>query len=228
MTTTGLVATFCGGIGLLLAGGAGYLCRSMFLPTRGERISPYSSPRKALVVLDLQERYEAGSVRRPVTLPSDTGMIGRINRLIGMAAETGMEVAYIRQVFGNDLFVRLHGGRRVGNVVIDRRVRMINDHDFEKNRTDAFSSREFERMLIDRQVNELYLVGVDAAFCVYYTARGALNRGYGVTVVTDCVATRGDMSKVLERYRRRGIGTITSEELLVQLSRESPLTTSAA
>lgn len=78
MTTTSLVATLLVIIALLLAGGACYLYRSIFLPTRGERIHPYPSPRKALVVVDLQEGYAPGTVRRPVTLPSDTGMIGRI------------------------------------------------------------------------------------------------------------------------------------------------------
>jgi len=125
-----------------------------------------------------------------------------------------MEVAYIRQVFINNLFVRLHGGRQRGRVIIDRRIKMINQNDFEKNRTDAFSSRQFEQFLINNRVNELYLVGVDAAYCVYYTALGALNRGYKVTVVTDAVLSRKKMADVIERYRRKGIAVITSEELI--------------
>lgn len=188
--------------------------RSMFVATRGRRIAPYPSPRKALVVLDLQEGYSGTETRQPVTAPPATGMIATVNRLIGIAAETGMEVAYIRQVFSNNLFVRLHGGRRTGKVIIDRRIRVINNNDFEKNRTDAFSNRQFEQLLIDRQVNELYLVGVDAAFCVYYTALGARNRGYRVVVVTDAVASRNRMPDVLKRYRNKGIEVITSEQFI--------------
>jgi nicotinamidase/pyrazinamidase len=190
------------------------LVRSMFMATRGRKISRYPEPRKALVVLDLQEGYSGTNARQPVTIPPATGLIATVNRLIGMAAESGMEVAYVRQVFSNNLFVRLHGGRRQGRVIIDRRIKVINGNDFEKNRTDAFSNRQFEQLLIDRQVDELYLVGVDAAFCVYYTALGALNRGYKVTVVTDAVMSRNNMAGVLERYRRRGIGVITSKQLL--------------
>jgi nicotinamidase-related amidase len=125
-----------------------------------------------------------------------------------------MEVAYIRQVFSSNLFVRLHGGRRAGKVMIDRRIKVVNSNDFEKNRTDAFSNRRFEQLLIDNRVDELYLTGVDAAYCVYYTALGALNRGYRVVVVTDAVATRQNLSEVLDRYRRKGIGVITSEQLV--------------
>ncbi len=188
--------------------------RSMFMATRGKRIADYPSPRQALVVLDIQEGYTGTAAREPVTAPPPHGMLATVNRLIDRAAETGMEVAYIRQVFGNNLFVRLHGGRRVGRVMIDRRIKIINRNDFEKNRTDAFSNRQFEQLLIDRQVNELFLVGVDAAFCVYYTALGALQRGYRVTVVRDAVMSRREMSSVVERYRRRGIRVISSEELL--------------
>ena len=204
----------CAVLSLLVLAAVVMLVRSMFMATRGRTISGYPQARKALVVLDLQEGYAGTNARQPVTIPPATGLIATVNRLIDKAEASGMEVAYIRQVFSNNLFVRLHGGRRQGRVIIDRRIKVINANDFEKNRTDAFSNRQFEQLLIERQVDELYLVGVDAAFCVYYTALGALNRGYKVTVVTDAVRSRNDMVAVLEKYRRKGIGVITSEKLL--------------
>ena len=186
------------------------LFRGMFIATKGRKISAYPDPRKALVVLDLQEDYSATGIRQPVTSPPANGMLFTVNRLIDKAAQSGIEVVYLRQVFSNNLFVRLHGGRRQGRVIVDRRIKLINENDFEKNRTDAFSSRQFEQFLIDKNVNELYLVGVDAAYCVYYTALGALNRGYKVTVVKDAVLSRNSMAKVLERFERKGIAVITS------------------
>ncbi|MBI5633186.1 MAG: cysteine hydrolase [Nitrospirae bacterium] len=192
------------------------MLRSMFMATRGRKIAAYPAPRKALVVLDIQEGYVGTTTRQPVTRPPTGGMLFIVNSLIDKAAESGMEVAYIRQVFSNNLFVRLHGGRRQGRVMIDRRIKVINQNDFEKNRTDAFSSRQFAQFLIDNHVNELYLVGVDAAYCVYYTALGALNRGYKVSVIKDAVLSRKNMADVLERYRRKGIGVITSEELILE------------
>lgn len=204
-------------IAVPLLAGALFMYRSMFMPTRGKRIAAYPNPSTALVVLDIQEGYVGTAARQPVTAPPAHGMLATVNRLIDRAGETGMEVAYIRQVFANNLFVRLHGGGRLGRVIIDRRIKVINGNDFEKDRTDAFSNRQFEQLLIDRQVNELFLVGVDAAYCVYYTALGALQRGYRVTVISDAVMSRKGMAEVLARYRRRGIGVITSEELLRQV-----------
>jgi nicotinamidase-related amidase len=201
-------------IAAIVLAAVGMMVRSMFIATRGKKISTYLAPRKALVVLDIQEGYSAATLRQPVASLPPNRMISTVNRLIDKAAETGMEVVYIRQVFSNNLFVRLHGGRRQGRVIVDRRIRLINKNDFEKNRTDAFSSKEFEQFLIDNQVNELYLVGVDAAYCVYYTALGALNRGYKVTVVEDAVLSRNSMAKVLERFRRKGIAVVTSGQLI--------------
>jgi len=188
--------------------------RSMFIATKGKKISPYPMARAALVVLDLQEGYAGTNARQPVTAPPAGSMLATVNRLIDMAAESGMEVAYIRQVFSNNFIVRMHGGRRMGKIMIDRRIKVINSNDFEKNRTDAFSNHQFEQLLIDQRVNELYLVGVDAAYCVYYTALGGLQRGYTVNVVSDAVASRSDMAVVLERYRRKGIRVLTSAELM--------------
>ncbi|MDD2897243.1 MAG: cysteine hydrolase [Desulfuromonadaceae bacterium] len=206
-TLSGLIVTI-----VFLA--AAMMFRSMFMATNGKKIERYQNPRAALVVLDIQEGYSGTDGRQPVTAPPANGLIANVNRLIDFAPLAGMEVAYIRQVFSNNFFVRLHGGRRAGKVIVDRRVKLINNNDFEKNRTDAFSNRDFEQLLIHNQVNELYLTGVDAAYCVYFTALGALNRGYKVTVVTDAVASRNKMENVLKRYQRKNIGIITSGQLI--------------
>jgi nicotinamidase-related amidase len=198
----------------LTAIAAAMMYRSMYVATTGKRIGTYRNPRKALVVLDIQEGYSGTDARQPVTASAATGMIATVNRLIDSAAAAGMEVAYFRQVFSNNLFVRLHGGRRAGKVIIDRRIKVINGNDFEKNRTDAFSNRRFEQLLVDSEVNELYLTGVDAAYCVYFSALGALNRGYRVFVVIDAVASRQNITEVVDRYRRNGIGVVTSEQLI--------------
>ena len=214
MSLTMVAIVAAASIAAVALAASGMMFRSMFIATGGRKISAYAAPRKALVVLDIQEGYAATGARQPVTSPPADGMILTINRLIDKAAGSGMDVVYIRQVFSNNLFVRLHGGRKQGTVVIDRRIKVINENDFEKNRTDAFSSRQFEQFLVDRKVSELYLVGVDAAYCVYYTALGALNRGYKVAVVKDAVKSRNSMTKVLKRFKRKGITVVTSRELI--------------
>jgi nicotinamidase-related amidase len=202
-----------------------YVLRNMFLPTRGKRIAGYPSPSRALLVMDIQE---SGGSRQGLTtpLPATTPfgkMILSVNRLIEGFDHAGVEVVYVRQVFTSSLITRLHGGRILAGRMeprICRWVNVINSNNFAKNRTDAFSNRQLEQFLIDRQVDELFLVGLDAAFCVYYTALGALNRGYRVTVVTDAVITGREMERVLARYHEKGIGVMESREVLELVKRK--------
>jgi nicotinamidase-related amidase len=212
MTLTLFILIFLAVVVLLALALALAVLRGMFIPTRGRKIGSYADPRKALLVLDVQE-----SGNGPVRARSFEAMIATINGLIEQFARTGNEVTYIRQVFDSDFIVRLHGGRRLSGRLeprLDRRLLVVNRNDFRKNRTDAFASKRLEQLLIDRQVDELFLAGVDAAFCVHYTALGGLNRGYRVTVVKDAVLSRRPMTEVLAKYERRGIGVITSKELL--------------
>lgn len=202
-----------------------YVLRNMFIPTRGKRIGAYHNPKKALLVMDIQE---SGSSRHspPIPFPSNTPfgqMLVKVNSLIECFEHTDQEVAYVRQVFSNSIITRLHGGRILPGMLeprICRWVNIINKNDFAKNRTDAFSNRKLEQFLIDQQVDEIYLVGLDAAFCVYYTALGALNRGYKVSVVADGVMTGRNREKTLARFLKKDIAVLSCQEALILLNKK--------
>ena len=200
-----------------------YVFRNMFIPSQGKRIGRYPNPTKALLVMDIQESSNGGkSAVTPLPATTPLGkMIESVNRLITSFDQEGLEVAYVRQVFSSNIITRIHGGRILAGRMeprICRWVKVINNNDFAKNRTDAFSSRKLEQFLIDHQVDEIFLVGLDAAFCVYYTALGALQRGYRVTVVTDAVMTGRDMGHVLRRYQQKGITVLNSQEVIMAVN----------
>jgi nicotinamidase-related amidase len=200
------------GLAAALALGFGALMfRAMYLPTRGRPIRP--SPRRALLVVDLQEAHAPTAGRRPARNLPSTGLFGAVNRLVAWAQVEGIEVGYVTQRFGAGWLVRLHGGRRAGPVVVDRRVLQLGGPVFEKNRTDAFSSGPLEAWLEAHEVGGVILAGVDAAFCVTMTARGALQRGYRVTVVEDAVASRRPLGPVLAKLMRRGVTVVRSGAL---------------
>lgn len=215
-----IVLTIIVGLALLFAL---YLLRNMFIPTRGKRIACYPHPTRALLVMDIQE---SGDSKHCVTGPFPAAtpfgkMIQSVNCLIECFDRAGMVVAYVRQVFSSNFITRLHGGRILPGRMeprICRWVSVVNNNDFTKNRTDAFSNRQLEQFLINHQVDEIFLVGLDAAFCVYYTALGALKRGYLVTVVTDGVMTGRDMEQVLKSYHKKGITVMNSQEVVMAVS----------
>lgn len=193
------------------------VAKKMYTPTQGKRIGSYINPRKALLVIDVQEDYTGLKGKQPVLFKNVEGQIAAINKLIDNASASGVKVAYIRQTFDDNFIVRFLIGRTIEGrkgVELDSRIKVINQNDFTKKMSDAFSSPQLDDFLIKNQVDEVYLVGLDAAYCVYSTALGALNRGYKVTVVKDAIMTRKNMSDVLKRYEKDGILLTSSKEII--------------
>lgn len=210
LTTICLVVVFA-------IGGVIYTAKQLYTPTTGKHIDKYANPRKALLIIDVQEDYTGLKGKRPPLFKNVERQIGTINNLIDHALKSGMEVAYIRQVFDNNVITRYLVGRTVDGLPgteIDARVKIVNQNDFTKKISDVFSNLRLENFLITNQVDEIYLVGLDAAYCVYYTALGARNRGYKVTVVRDAVMTRKDMNDVMKLYNQNDIGLTSSRELI--------------
>jgi nicotinamidase/pyrazinamidase len=201
----------------LAAGGVFVAVKHIYTPTRGRHIDKYEHPRKALLVIDVQEDYTGLKGKQPPLFENVEGQIATINKLIDYASRSGMEIAYIRQLFDNNFITRFFVHRTIEGLPgteIDSRIMIANQNDFTKKISDAFSNPRLDEFLTKNQVDEIYLVGLDAAYCVYYTALGARARGYKVTVVRDAVMTRKEMGKVLKRYDKDGIGLTSSRELI--------------
>jgi nicotinamidase-related amidase len=81
---------------------------------------------------------------------------------------------------------------------------------FEKDAPDAFSNDAFDAALRERQVDHLVIAGVFADGCVRWTAKGALNRGYRVTLVRSGVAAG------TEEARSSALDTLIAEGVEVQ------------
>lgn len=182
--------------------------KKRFTPTQGQKIAAYTSPGKALLVIDVQEDFTGLKGKQPVPYQGVEPQIMTINDLVDRASKAGLKVVYIRHIYDDNFITRFIIGRDIEGkpgTEMDTRIKMINRNDFTKKISDAFSNPRLDEFMIGNQVNELYLVGLDAAYCVYNTAKGALNRGYKVTVIKDAIMTRKNMSDVLKRYEKEGI-----------------------
>ena len=54
----------------------------------------------------------------------------------------------------------------------------------------AFSNTRLEELLRERQIKDIVLAGVVTSVCIDSTARSAVDRGFRVTVLSDCTAGR--------------------------------------
>jgi len=191
--------------------------KKLYTPTTGPRIARYNHPAKALLVIDVQEDYTGLRGGQPSIFKKPERVIATINALIEKASISGMKVVYIRQIFDNNFITRHLVGRTIEGLPgteLDSRVKVISRNDFTKKISDAFSNPKLDEFLVASHVDELYLVGLDGAYCVYYTAMGARNRGYKVTVIKDAILTRKNMDNLLEQYKKDGILTALCGEVL--------------
>jgi nicotinamidase/pyrazinamidase len=181
----------------------------------------FNNPQKALLVMDIQEDYTGTTAKPPYPYKDSERLITNVNKIIEDASKKGIIIIYIRQEF--DGFVgRMmskfvgHGTAIKGNpgTEFDKRINITSDHCFTKPMPDAFTNPKFEELLNDKQVNELYIAGLDAAGCVYFTAKGALKHGYNVAVIKDGIVLLAESKwdELLEKYKKDGIIIISSEE----------------
>jgi nicotinamidase-related amidase len=197
--------------------------------TQGVRIAEYKNPQKALLVIDVQE--DTTGITAPPLSPykGNAEYITRLNKVIEYMNSKNILIVYVKQEFdglwGKTLSWTVFGGSNIkGNpgTKVDKRIAMLSNYKFSKSQGDSFANPKLNEFLTEQRVNELYLTGLDPEFCIYATARGAMNRGYKVNVITDailswrdtvCIWTKNNNEGIFEKYRKDGIKIISGKEL---------------
>jgi len=196
------------GFGSLVFGGLiGFLLlRSR--PTSGPRIPTYPTHRTALLVVDLQEDFTGTGARRPY--PGAERMVACANGLIGETQGKGLPIAFVQNIAPNALLLACAGGLGKpgdpGTELDHRLLRTAGAPTFTKDRADAFSNPALEAWLRSERVDRLVVVGLDAAYCVDSTVRGALNRGFQVALCLQGLDTRSgeSLESLGEAWRKAG------------------------
>ena len=184
------------------------------LATEGEPIGPYENPTTALIVLDLQRDLLEADGRMPVKQEQVQPMLETATALHAAARAQGLPVIRIENLYTSsdvgNLFRNGATVRGTPGAAWDSRAPIDADAMFEKDAPDAFSNPAFDAALREKQVTHLVITGVYADGCVTWTTRGALNRGYRVTLVRGGVAAGSDQarSSALETLKAEGV-TIT-------------------
>lgn len=186
------------------------------------KIKDFENPQKALLVIDIQEDCTGTTAKPPFPYKTSEILIATVNKIIEVASKRNMIIVYIKHEFEGLL------GRTISKVFckgiaikgnpgteIDKRVIIMSDYIFSKSKPNAFSNLNLEAFLSNHQVNELYIVGLDAAFCVNATAKGALKKGYKVSIIKDGIALLKEnrWDDLMKNYEQGGITLITSEEI---------------
>lgn len=186
-------------------------------PTTGEPIAKYTSPKTALLIIDIQEDFTGSNAKKPYR--DGDRIVSTSNTLLAQAKEKGIIAIYIENVIDNPVMSVLVGGinapDRPGTQLDNRIIRIPGSKTFSKNRSDAFSTPDLDAYLREKHVDHLLVTGLDAAYCVNATIQGALNRGYKVTVYSKGIATESSKSieKLTQVWRQAGVQVKGGTEL---------------
>ena len=184
--------------------------------SEGSPIPEYDRERSALMVIDIQE-YTTGAVAENATYPEQADeLIDRINVLSARADSAGIPVIFIVAEVTNPLINILNSSLAPGSegTQLDRRLHVTSPHVLTKNKNDAFTNPELDTLLRNLKVNHLFLTGLDASYCVNCTLRGAMNRGYQVSVIEDAViaANPDQKTEMMKQFRELGVKVTSSDQ----------------
>jgi nicotinamidase-related amidase len=133
-------------------------------------------PRTALLVVDVQNGVVEGAHERDA-------VVANIAELVGRARQAGTDVVWVQHNSEE-----LVAGEERWAVVpeLDRREE---EPLVQKRYGDSFEDTELERLLAERGVGSLVVVGAQTDACVRSTLHGALTRGYDALLVADAHTT---------------------------------------
>ena len=138
--------------------------------------------RKALIVVDVMNVI----FHLPLPLYKEKTFLKNIEHVIAKAHRNKVLI----------IFVQHHGdkGTPFEKGTLGQQLHPIldiRDKDIliEKKFSDSFKDTELEDILIENEINELYICGFCTEGCVDETLRAAYNKNFNVTLITDCHTT---------------------------------------
>ena len=142
-------------------------------------------PKRALVVIDVQNEYFDGAL--PISDPPPQTSLANIARAMDAAKAAGVPVIVVQHSSEpeEDTFAR---GSHTWELhpEIERHER---DHLVEKQYAGSFTETELEDIITANGVDTLAITGYMTHMCVDTTSRQAAHRGYAVEILGDATGT---------------------------------------
>ena len=176
--------------------------------------------KKALLVIDVQEDFFNKNGKLPVDEKTRQVTLNNINKIIEKLNKLDFLVIYIGNEFKkNDKanksrnFAAIKGS---SGAKLFSGLKIINNNYFSKDEGNAFSSKELNDFLISNNIDDIYIVGVYASYCVFETAKGAKKKGYNVIIFEDGIADKDISSRneAIKNYLKNKIMVLSISKLL--------------
>jgi len=169
-------------------------------PAAQEKIMKNTTPRRALILIDVQNEYDGGGL--PIEYPPVGQSLANIGRAMGAAKAVGIPVVVVQNVAPSTspIFAEGTHGAELHQVVRSRGW----DHLVQKKLPGSFSGTDLEAWLRKNRVDTLVVAGYMTHNCDASTVIQAVHAGYAVEFLSDA---SGSLP-----YRNRA-GQATAEEM---------------
>ncbi len=185
--------------------------------SKGQLIENYSEPNCALLVVDIQEATTGNISLNSFYKKNSEVLINNINRISDSFKDKNFQIIYIRSEVSNPLINLLNNSFAKGSLgaEFDKRLKINIGLEVVKTRNDAFLDTELDKILTSNKINELYIVGLDAAHCINTTTTAAQNRNYEIKLIEEAILSESDTMKdsMMIVFRDRGIRTLNIDSL---------------
>lgn len=175
--------------------------------------------RRCIIIIDPQKDFineEGVYAKRHPQIHAIKNAAERIQQLIDKGKKYDLIVVYSnykQDQFGEGLLMCIPGteGHELGIAVLPETIIL------SKAEHSAFSSSTFSDFIRERNYEQLLLGGFLAEYCVKQTALDALNFGYNIALISDCIATGDDVRErviaVLQELKKEGVLITSSDQL---------------
>ncbi|MBN1791956.1 MAG: isochorismatase family protein [Bacteroidales bacterium] len=190
--------------------------------SKGQPIESNSKTNYALLVIDIQEATTGDVSIYPFFKKHSDDLIRNINQIADSFRMQHLPVVYIRSEITNPIVNLINNAYAKGKpgAQFDKRLKAVSQLEVVKKYKDSFRKTNLDSILTEYKVNELYIVGLDAAECVNGTIEAAQKRNYRVNLIEEAI-----LSKTVERkdsmmasFKERGVRVIPIDSLNIKLN----------
>ena len=186
--------------------------------SKGQPIENYIEHNSALLIVDIQEVITGNYSIFP-SLQENSDKL--INQVVDSFKVYNLPIIYVRSEIANPFINLINNSYAKGSpkVKYDKRLKVISNLEVVKTGEDSFRETNLDDLLNKNKVNELYIVGLDAAECVNTTVQAAQNRDYKVHIIKEAVISKSERmtDSMLVKFMETGVEVISLDSLNIIL-----------
>lgn len=173
----------------------------------------------ALLILDMQKDLVYHEKRRV----KYTAIIPDMKEIIYNASVANIPIFYSKFVLEpHDIqferFDEVYCVRGTEGCEIIDELKPLSGHVVEKQKNSAFFGTDLDKMLQEKDVDTVIIMGIQTQICIMTTAADASFRDYKVIVVKDCVtSTREEKKEWALKWIKEYVGDVLSSEETLEL-----------